>query len=604
MPQMTEQPGKEQLETKTEQTPKLTLEDKLEQRFPALIGRMRRSRQVTAVGEALYYIGFWAEYAVLRFCRFTRRMVRLAARQLLRLLAKAWALVAGAVSSVFNEIAGPFVYFHQGWETTSALVHWTFKSKGLVAAVKLLFKRLGMGSGKFRHLAGRSSAYILPLCALAVFVVTVRTVINYNYILAVQVNDQVVGYVDNEAVFDQAREAVRQRVESANFNTEDESRELVIVPTFTLAVEGEVLDENAMADAILYASSDEIQEATALYVDGDLTAITTEGDKLRDDLDAMKAPFEDPDNPNQRVEFTKDVEVVDGIYFTDSITRYSKVKEKITGLEQAEVIYTVVEGDTPWNIARRNDLTIDQLYALNPQMTEKGYNMFIGDQLVIGQERQYLPVKVIHTVTYEEEVPFETLTTESGDYDWGSTRTIVEGVPGLKEVTADITYENGIETGRVILNETMLRDVVNAEVVKGTRLRDGSLAATATGTIMWPVPNYRYVSRWMSASHKGADICGPYGTAILAADSGVVTKAGWNAAGRGYGYSIVVNHGNGMTTLYAHMSELYVSPGTYVSQGQVIAAMGSTGNSTGNHLHFEIRINGALVSARNYFPGM
>ena len=181
------------------------------------------------------------------------------------------------------------------------------------------------------------------------------------------------------------------------------------------------------------------EEATALYVDGDLTAITTEGDKLRDDLDAMKAPFENPDDPNQRVEFTKDVEVVDGIYFTDSITRYDRVKEKITGLEQAEVLYTVVEGDTPWNIARRNDLTIDQLYALNPQMNEKGYNMFIGDQLVIGQERQYLPVKVIHTVTYEEEVPFETLTTESGDYDWGSIRTIVQGVPGLKEVTADIT---------------------------------------------------------------------------------------------------------------------------------------------------------------------
>ena len=142
----------------------------------------------------------------------------------------------------------------------------------------------------FRHLTRRAGVYLLPLSAFAVFVFTVQTVVHYNYILAVYVNDQIVGYVESENVFDQAKEDVQQRVESANIATGDASRQLEIKPTFALAVQGEVLDENAMADAILTAASDEIQEATALYVDGDLAAITTDGEDLREDLEAIKEP--------------------------------------------------------------------------------------------------------------------------------------------------------------------------------------------------------------------------------------------------------------------------------------------------------------------------
>ena len=613
MPQFTQKPpGKPQGPGSKEEKPagmpetksRRSLEDKLQDRFPMLFHRLRQSARFAALGEALYYIGLWSEYTVLRAGRGLRYWARTGIRRAARLIGRGWRRLARVIGHTFEEITGPIVYFHQGWQSTSALVHWTYKSKGFMGAARLLFKRLNLGASRFRHLTRRAGVYLLPLSAFAVFVFTVQTVVHYNYILAVYVNDQIVGYVESENVFDQAKEDVQQRVESANIATGDASRQLEIKPTFVLAVQGEVLDENAMADAILTAASDEIQEATALYVDGDLAAITTDGEDLREDLEAIKEPYEDPNDPNQRVEFTKDVEVVDGIYFTDSISDYDEVYDKITGLEQAEVLYQVQEGDTPWSIALSHDLTIDELYAMNPQMTETGYNMYVGDELVIGQERQYLPVKVIYTETYQVEVPYETITTESDEYDWGTTKTITQGSNGLKEVVADVTYENGVEIGREILQETMLQEVVNEEVVKGTRLKDGSVAATATGTIMWPVPNYRYVSRWMSSSHKGADICAAYGTAILAADSGVVTASGYNAAGSGYGYSIIINHGNGMTTLYAHCAELYVSAGTYVSQGQVIGAVGSTGQSTGNHCHFEIRINGALTSARNYFPGM
>ncbi len=97
--------------------------------------------------------------------------------------------------------------------------------------------------------------------------------------------------------------------------------------------------------------------------------------------------------------------------------------------------------------------------------------------------------------------------------------------------------------------------------------------------------------------HRGLDIAAPSGTAIKAAVGGTVTTAGWNNS---YGYMIIVSHGNGVQTLYAHCSQLLVSKGQKVSQGQVIGKVGSTGYSTGPHLHLEVRVNGILQNPQNY----
>ena len=94
-------------------------------------------------------------------------------------------------------------------------------------------------------------------------------------------------------------------------------------------------------------------------------------------------------------------------------------------------------------------------------------------------------------------------------------------------------------------------------------------------------------------NHTGLDIANSFGTSIRAAASGTVTFAGWNSGG--YGKFVIIDHGNGIVTRYAHNQNLLVSVGDYVSQGQVIAEMGSTGYSTGSHLHFEIKINGKFV---------
>ncbi|MBQ7241903.1 MAG: M23 family metallopeptidase, partial [Firmicutes bacterium] len=100
-----------------------------------------------------------------------------------------------------------------------------------------------------------------------------------------------------------------------------------------------------------------------------------------------------------------------------------------------------------------------------------------------------------------------------------------------------------------------------------------------------------------SEFHTGLDIPAPRGTNIVAAADGKVITAGYV---RGYGNTIMISHGNGLVTLYGHNSSLAVSVGDWVSAGSVVAYCGSTGNSTGNHCHFEVRVNGSHTNPWNY----
>ena len=121
-----------------------------------------------------------------------------------------------------------------------------------------------------------------------------------------------------------------------------------------------------------------------------------------------------------------------------------------------------------------------------------------------------------------------------------------------------------------------------------------SLARPVSGTI---TSRFAANSRIRSGSHTGLDIAAPTGTKIGAAADGTVTFAGWKGS---YGKMIVISHGNGVQTYYAHCSSISVKVGQTVKQGQKIGAVGSTGNSTGPHLHLEVRVNGVAYNPQNY----
>jgi hypothetical protein len=122
--------------------------------------------------------------------------------------------------------------------------------------------------------------------------------------------------------------------------------------------------------------------------------------------------------------------------------------------------------------------------------------------------------------------------------------------------------------------------------------------ARGTGRFQWPVLGRITQGYWYG--HRAIDIGAPIGSAVVAADGGFISFAGWTDVG--YGYLIVIDHANGFATYYAHLSNIYVFTGQAVERGQVIAASGNTGWSTGPHLHFEVRYYGTQQNPRAYLP--
>jgi len=161
---------------------------------------------------------------------------------------------------------------------------------------------------------------------------------------------------------------------------------------------------------------------------------------------------------------------------------------------------------------------------------------------------------------------------------------------------------------KVIDEEERAMEALKAQV-SGSLSKSSGGKAYVGGEFTWPTPSCHYITSHFSPRrknpvsgvykrHTGTDIGAAYGTTIVAANSGTVTLAGWNS---GYGNCVIIDHGGGKATLYAHMSSYSVSKGQTVSKGQKIGAVGSTGNSTGPHLHFEILINGAAVDPMQFF---
>ena len=169
----------------------------------------------------------------------------------------------------------------------------------------------------------------------------------------------------------------------------------------------------------------------------------------------------------------------------------------------------------------------------------------------------------------------------------------------LGDATADqAEYKKQLEEQERLLNEIeeQIARTANPDAYKGS----------ITGFI-WPCPSYTRISSYFgprpqptagaSTNHKGVDLAAPYGTAILASAAGVVTTSTYSKSAGNY---IVIAHGNGMSTVYMHCSSLLVSVGDVVTQGQLIAKVGSTGYSSGNHLHFGVIKNGTYVDPLGY----
>jgi murein DD-endopeptidase MepM/ murein hydrolase activator NlpD len=556
---------------------------------------------VRAFGESLYTIGFTAEYTVVRI----RRLLRAAAVALwhgLRSLGRRLRETAfPGVAQMLQELFGPFYVLPRGLIRLHRYGRQVRREQGRLAAWKEEILYLGRGIRRYIGLLPKSVAYIVPVCAALVFYGVVQTVMGYSFTLAVQVNGETVGYVENEGVFDAARETVLERISYVS----DEEERWTIEPTYSLAISTNVMDTNAMVDTILRASGDEISDGTALYLDEELVAVCADGLQLRSYISSLISPYEDPDDANLSVSFNRDVELVDGLFLSESFTDYNKIVSYLSSVQQEQENYIVQSGDSVSLIASKNGLTVSELCGLNTDIGLSSDSTIVpGDTLVVTKEEAVLEVRITRTETWQEEIPYSTEKSTSSEYAYGTTRTVQKGENGIRSVTAETVYDvNGNMLERTIVRTETVKEAVPEKIVTGTKLASGSVTSLGSLSLMWPVPAYKYCSRWYSSGHKGVDICAPAGTPIYASASGTVTKAGYERAGLGsnYGYGILIDHGNGYSTAYAHCLSIVVSVGQTVKQGQIIGYVGSTGRSSGNHCHFEIRYNGSYLAPQKYF---
>jgi murein DD-endopeptidase MepM/ murein hydrolase activator NlpD len=261
------------------------------------------------------------------------------------------------------------------------------------------------------------------------------------------------------------------------------------------------------------------------------------------------------------------------------------VLDTVKPVETRQVIetYTVRAGDTIEAIAARFGLLPTTLIWSNQDVEDA------PDKLQVGQVLNVLPVNGIY------------YTVEDGDSAAGIAEKFKAKVDDI--FTSPL---NGLQPNANLIAGTKIVipggvKPFKARVVETASTKSGNAGtyaytapapaySGATGNFLWPAAA-SYVSQGFWWGHRALDIAASVGVPIYASDSGCVSYAGWSNVG--YGYMVLINHGNGFQTLYAHMSQYYVDAGQCVNRGAVIGAMGSTGNSTGPHLHFEIRVNGA-----------
>ncbi len=232
--------------------------------------------------------------------------------------------------------------------------------------------------------------------------------------------------------------------------------------------------------------------------------------------------------------------------------------------------YEVQPGDTLWSIASQFGLDVDTIRWSNPDLERN------PDMLSVGTELTILPVKgIYHTV-------------QSGE-----TLSWIAQKYGVAEIDISGYPPNHLTGG------DHLREGQRLIVPHGHKeLKRPTPLPASDSPFAWPLVGI--ITQRYGPNHLAIDIGAPYGSPVYAGRAGRVIHAGW--ARTGYGYTVIVDHGDGEQSLYSHMKGALVQPGDWVERGQVIGEVGSTGNSSGPHVHFEVRVDGERLNPLDYLP--
>lgn len=424
--------------------------------------------------------------------------------------------------------------------------------------------------------------------------------------------------LDNDTKVPQ-KEAQIQTAEAANMadlRLGGESYSLTTTATYQLGLirKSDLANEEDLYTDVYSAVTELVGTNYGLYIEGELKAAAADEATIQKVLDEIKAPYE-KDEENTRIDFIQDVKVKKGMFASDMIKTEEQLRAMFQNNSDKPAYYICKEGEYLSTIAKKFGMTRAQLLAANPNLKET--ELYGGKRINIAAPDIFLQVKTIKTETYTVDIDYSTKRKGTNDLYVGNTKVQTEGKKGVKRVTAEITYVDGKRTDKNIVDTKVITKPVDKVILVGTKKKQSRSysssgsgyvsgnfsqgSGTPSGNFTCPLPGCYLSCGFMGYSgHTGADLClrgGTLNAAVHAADGGVVEASGWSG---GYGNLIRINHGNGFVTYYAHLNARYVATGDRVSKGQVIGRAGSTGNSTGPHLHFEVRYHGSAYNPLRY----
>lgn len=380
---------------------------------------------------------------------------------------------------------------------------------------------------------------LTSVCLVAVLSLVV-TVVSVGLTVGFNVNylGKVIATVEDSSVFENAKDIAVQNVNS-------EGAEIAIAsPKYSLTVT--VLDKldtaTKVADAII-KNTDGFVSGSALVVNGETLACVEDG----------------------------------------------SLEEKV---ENRRTAYYIEGAENTANFV--DEVNIEKGYYLKKDITDSAY---------VDMVIENLQVATVSKVNSNVALPFETKEVKTDEETVGYRKVTQSGRNGTALKVEEVVTVNGAESSRTVISQTTVSDPVDKVVTVGTAPKRVNLKkanSSNAGGFISPINAGQYtISSYYGdgRNHKAWDYAADKGVAIFAVASGKVTYASYDSD---YGYNIIIDHGNGLKTRYAHACALYVSVGTEVSQGQQIAAVGNTGRSTGNHLHFEVIVNGVRVNPANY----
>ncbi len=364
-----------------------------------------------------------------------------------------------------------------------------------------------------------------------------------------------------------------------------------------------VIDAEHMKN-VLAANLPIMVKAAVIVSNGKDAVAVKNTDDAKAVLDGLKADYR-----KSLLEDNNGTEVR-SISFKEKITAVEKKARviDIKTVDQAKAVmlrgtdqvkeHVVDSDESLWSIAMANRTTVEGLYKANPQL--KGSDLiYPGQKLNLIVAEPFVHIESSERRVYTEGIPYSTkVIDDPTKWPWQQVVTTA-GVYGQRQVTKDTERENGMVTATKIVETKVLKEPVTQVMLQGVKtipdLGTGSFVFPALGGITSPYG-------WRPGEfHTGVDIGAPYGAPIRAADSGTVVQV--STSWGGYGKQVVIDHGGGhILTRYAHMSAFAVQVGQTVTKGQVIGYVGSTGRSTGPHLHFEVIVDGKTTNPLSYYP--